>query len=70
MANQQNKYLLFYKSKDKAIKSTLGALFNLASRVVSGVIAGIIITNIQPNIQNNTPITPEQGAAVTGAIMN
>ena len=56
--------LLFWKNNLKARKAIVGAAYNFISRVAAGVAAGFIMSQLNPGV------TPQQGAAAIGAIVN
>ena len=56
-------YLVFFKNREKFIKSVFGAMFNLTSRVLAGVIAGLIISYVT----TANPPNPAVPAATVGA---
>lgn len=62
--------LFFWKTQRQARKAILGAVYNFTSRVAGGVVAGVIITQLSPALTNNQQITPSQGAAAVGSVIN
>lgn len=61
---EEDRFLFFFKSEEKATKAILGAVYNLSSRVIAGVLAGFIVAHaFAPNTQ-----VPATNAAGTAAI--
>lgn len=65
-----SRVMVFWKNHHKARKEIIGALYNFTSRVAGGVVAGIIITQLSPALTNNQQVTPSQGAAAVGSVIN
>jgi len=64
-----DKFLLFFKNREKFFKGVAGAIFNFSSRVTAGVLAGWITTQfVAPNEPLPVELTPEQVGAITGAV--
>lgn len=62
--------LIFWKNHLKARKAILGAVYNFTSRVAAGVVAGFIMSQLNPAVAPQQQVTPQQGAAAVGAIVN
>lgn len=65
-----DRVLIFWKNSAKARKEILGAVYNFVSRVAAGVAAGYIMAQLNPGVSPQQQVTPQQGAAAVGAVIN
>ena len=65
-----DRVLIFWKNNEKARKAITGSFYNFLSRVVAGVAAGYIMTQFNPSVSVPRQVTPQQGAAAVGAVIN
>jgi len=65
-----DRVLIFWKNNLKARKAIAGAVYNFTSRVIAGVAAGLIMSQLNPTVLQQNQVTPQQGAAAVGAVIN
>ncbi|QIN96705.1 hypothetical protein [Synechococcus phage S-N03] len=65
-----DRVLIFWKNNEKARKAIVGAAYNFVSRVAAGVAAGYIMVQLNPGVPPQQQVTPQQGAAAVGAVIN